>query len=108
MNLFKSKITESDITYGNTDPDEFDATFYAYDLYKQGYRGMSNAYCLVGRVDRTDWLEVLAKQRHCCVADFYNVDGSGVGDNHRDFYIRTFTKDTHTIHPRVYEKLKRL
>jgi len=103
---FKCKIREDDITYGSWDPDDVEATFTAFELMKAGYRKTSNAYCMVGRIDREDWLEVLAKERHCSVADFYNVDGSGVRDSHRDHYIRTFTKDQHTVSPKVLKLMK--
>lgn len=102
----KIKITSSDITYGSWEPDDVEAFVVAGDLMRQGYRRTSNAYCLVGRIDRADWLEVMAKSRNCSVADFYNVDGSGVSDRHRDFYIRTFTEDQHTVSPIVHRLMK--
>lgn len=103
---FKCKIKEESITYGSWDPDDVEAFVTAGDLMRQGYRKTSNAYCLVGRIDRKDWLEVLARSRRCSVADFYNVDGSGVGDQHKDFYIRTFTTDHHTVSPKVLKLMK--
>lgn len=107
MLLFKNKITEKDITYGPTNPDELLTEVHAYDLVKKGYRGISNAYCTVGRIDREDWLTVLARARHCSIADFYNVDGSGIGDHHREHYIRVFTKDTLTVHPKIYQAIRK-
>lgn len=79
----------------------------AYDLTKKGYRRTSNKYCIVARIDRDDWVEVLAKQRHCSVADFYSVDGSGIPDNHRDHYIRVFSQDQLTVSPSIYKLMKR-
>ena len=104
--MFKCKITEDDITYGPQDPDEFEATVVAYDLMKKGYRRISNAYCRISRIDRADWVDVMAKERHCSRADFYNVDGSGIGDQHRDFYIRTYSEDKLTVHPKIFRKIK--
>lgn len=106
MHNMKVKISEDDITYGPTEPDEFLATVYAKELFDLGYRKTSNAYCSVSRIDRDDWLVVLAKERHCSVADFYNVDGSGVGDQHRDHYVRSYSKDVHTVHPAIIKKMR--
>lgn len=107
MLLFKTKITDKDITYGPADPDELVAEVFAVDLTKKGYRGISNAYCIIGRIDREDWLDVMAAQRNCSRADFYNVDGSGIGDQHKEHYVRCFTKDTLTIHPMIYQRMKK-
>ncbi len=105
--MFKCKISRSDITIGPTEPeDEEQAKKVANYLMAQGYRKTSNAYCLISRVDREDWLDVLAKERRCSRADFYNVDGSGVGDQHRGHYIRVFSKDNHTVAPEVLRFMK--
>ena len=79
----KYKISLSSINYGPKDPelDDLTATTFAYELLQKGYRRTSNAYCLVSRIDRDDWLQVLAKQLNCSVADFYKMDGTGVADN---------------------------
>ena len=103
---WKVKISEDDVTYGPWDPDELTAFTIAGDLMIKGYRKTSNAYCMVSRIDREDWLDVLAGQRRCSRADFYNVDGSGVGDQHRDHYIRVFSKDTLTVSPKVLRFMK--
>lgn len=73
---------------------------------KKGYRKTSNAYCIVSRIDRDDWVEKLARERYCSVADFYNVDGTGIGDQHRDYYVRVHSKDKLTVHPRILQKMK--
>lgn len=106
MRMFKTKISVDDITYGSKDPDEVEAFMIAGELTMKGYRKVSNAYCRVARIDREDWLDVLADQRRCSRADFYNVDGSGVGDQHRDHYVRVFSKDVLTVHPRVMFLMK--
>lgn len=103
---FQYKITRDQITYGPIEPEELTAMVVAEDLTRQGYRKVSNAYCEVARIDREDWLDVLAKERRCSRADFYNVDGSGIGDQHRDYYIRVFSKDTHTVAPEVLFRMK--
>lgn len=97
----KYKIETSQITYGSTRPSLEEAMQTAQELTSLGYRKTSNAYCMVSRIDRDDWLDVLARERHCSRADFYSVDGSGVSDNHRDYYVRVHSKDTLTVHPAV-------
>jgi hypothetical protein len=105
---WKVKIKLDDITYGPKDEelDELTVMTFAHELMKQGYRKTSNAYCMVSRIDRKDWVEVMAKERHCSVADFYNLDGSGIRDSHRDHYIRCFSNDTLTVHPLIHRKMK--
>ena len=105
---FKCKIKTDDITYGpkTEDVDELTAMTFAHDLMKKGYRRTSNAYCIVSRIDCEDWIEKLARERRCSVADFYNVDGSGIGDQHRDYYIRVHSKDSLTVHPAILRKIK--
>ena len=103
---FKCKITEADITYGSWNPDDVEAFVTAGELMAKGYRKTSNAYCMVSRVDREDWLEVMAAQRNCSVADFYNIDGTGVRDSHRGHYIRVFSEDNLTVSPKVLRLMK--
>ena len=100
---YKYKINVSDITYGPTDEelDKLVATVFAKELIDRGYRRVSNAYCRVARIDREDWLTVLARDRHCSVADFYKVDGTGIGNNHRDYFCRCYSKDILTVHPSI-------
>lgn len=97
----KIKITRDQITYGDRNPDEFMAKVIASELINKGYRRTSNAHCQVSRIDREDWIEALAKQMRCCVADFYNKDGSGVGNHWRDHYVRVYSKDNLTVAPEV-------
>lgn len=104
----KIKITEDSITYGprSFDLDDVTAFTYAGDLTSKGYRRTNNAYCMVSRIDRDDWLDILARDMKCCVADFYNKDGSGVSDRWRDYYIRTYSKDTLTVSPAIHQRMK--
>ena len=100
------KITYEDITYGpKDDPDELTAVTFAYNLEESGYRRVSNAYCRVARIDREDWLDILAENRRCSRADFYNVDGSGIGDQHRDHYVRVYSKDVLVVHPAIIKHI---
>lgn len=105
--MFKVKIHPKDITHGPQvfELDELTAMLYAHDLTMQGYRRTSNAYCLLSRIDREDWLEVLARSMNTCVAHFYNLNGSGVSDRWRDHYIRSFSKDKITVSPAIHRKV---
>lgn len=103
----KVKISTDDITWGpKVALGEVETWLLAGELMNKGYRRVSNAYCRVARIDREDWLDVLARQRRCSRADFYNLDGSGISDQHRDYYIRTFSKDELTIHPEICHRVK--
>jgi len=106
MKHFNYKISRSQITFGPQEPDDVAAFVTAGHLMSLGYRKVSNAYCRVARIDREDWLDVLARERLCSRADFYNVDGSGVGNQHRDHYIRCHSKDKLTVAPEVMMKMK--
>ena len=101
--MAKIKITLDKITYGPSTPevDKLVAFMHADELMREGYRRTSHAYCHVARIDREDWLTVLAKERHLTVADFYYVDGSGIPDHHRDYYVRVHSKDVLTVHPEI-------
>lgn len=104
---WKVKITPSDITYGPKDFD-LDPTVvftFAGDLAQQGYRRTSNAFCIISRIDREDWLDVLATSMRTCVANFYNKDGSGVSDRWRDHYVRVYSKDKLTVSPSILRKI---
>lgn len=103
--MFKTKITLDNITIGSHSPTEDEVDELAQELIKQGYRRTSNAYCLVSRIDKEDWLEILSDSMKCTVARFYKRDGTGVPDGWRDHYIRCFSKDTHTVHPLVIRKI---
>ena len=103
----KAKISLDQITYGpkTETVDEVTAFTYAGELYNRGYRRTSNAYCHVSRIDREDWLDVLAEKLRCARADFYNRDGSGIADTWRDHYIRCHSKDTLTVHPSILRRI---
>ncbi len=103
---FKCKISRDQITYGPREPDELTALIIANELTEKGYRRTSNAYCTVSRIDREDWLTVLARARHCSIADFYNVDGSGISNTHRDYYVRVYSNDNLVVAPEVLMHIK--
>lgn len=98
---FKCKITMQDVTFGpNTKRvSSTVAKFVANSLLSSGYRRTSNAYSMVSRIDRPDWLEVVANDLGCAVADLYDRNGLA---SWQDYYIRVHSKDNHTIHPDVF------
>lgn len=106
---FSVKIRSEDITYGPNDisvpVDPIVVMLFAGELAKKGYRRTSNAYCMVSRIDRPDWLTVMATAMHTCVANFYKTDGSGVPNNWKDHYVRVHSKDTLTVHPDIVRKI---
>ena len=104
----KVKITLNQITYGprTTNVDELLAFTIAGELLEKGYRRVSNAYCRVARIDRDDWLDYMATQMKCCVADFYNKDGSGVPDHWRDHYVRCYSTDELVVHPEILYRIR--
>lgn len=105
-----TKITFDQITYGPKHPelDELEVFTFAGNLVKEGYVGTSNAYCIVSRVDRDDWVTKLAKIMNCCVADFYNINGGGLEERWKEHYIRVYSKDKLTVHPQIYDAMKKM
>ena len=103
---WKVKASRADITLGPKEPNELEAPVWAHKLEKDGYLRTSNAYCLVGRIDRLDWIDVLAVHMHCCNADFYMKDGSGPSEQWKHHYIRAFTEDKHTVAPEISSKMR--
>ena len=101
--MFNIKISLDQITYGpkTEHVDPLVAITYARQLEKDGYRKTSHAYCRVNRIDRDDWLDLLALRLNCCRADFYKLDGSGIDNSWRDHYVRCFSEDGHTVHPAI-------
>ena len=89
-----------------TAQDELTAFLKAGDLTQKGYRKISNKYKIVSRIDRDDWMDVLAKKLNCCRADFYMLDGSGIADNWKDHYIRVYSEDKLTVSPEIYKLMK--
>ena len=106
--MARCKISLDQITYGPNTPeiDKLVALMHATTLMKEGYRRISNAYCHVARIDRDDWVTVLAKERFLTIADFHNVDGTGIPDHHRDYYVRVHSKDVLTVHPEISRLVK--
>lgn len=106
---FKVKIQDRDITFGPNDlsvpVDPLVVMTLVKELTDKGYRRTSNAYCHISRIDRPDWLTVMATAMHTCVANFYNTDGSGVPNSWKNHYVRSYSEDNHTVHPDIVRKI---
>ena len=62
----------------------------------QGYRKISNKHRIVARIDREDWVHVLAKSMRRAVADFYEPNGQ-VSSHWADHYRRCHSSDKLTL-----------
>lgn len=104
-----TKISLDQITFGPKHQvlDELEIFTVAGQLVREGYIGVSNAYCIIKRVDRDDWLQRLAKNMHLCVADFHNINTGVLEERWREHYIRVYSKDEHTVHPQIYDAMKK-
>ena len=70
------------------------------ELISQGYRRTSRAFGIVSRIDRKDWVEVLARRFMCNVADMDLTTGSD-----QDFYRRVCSKDKLQLDPKLALKI---
>lgn len=93
--------------FNNMASEELEVFMAASELNRMGYRKISNKYKLVARIDRDDWMDILAKQLNCCRADFYKLDGSGISNTWKDHYVRVYSEDKLTVSQEVYSKMER-
>lgn len=78
----------------------------AEELIARGYVKVSNAYGLVSRIDRPDWIEFLAQHYGRAPADFCKiVDGRLVPSPNWGAHYLQFSKDTHTV---KYETMRQM
>lgn len=105
-----TKISKDQITYGPTHAvlDEVEIFLHAGTLNREGWVGTSNAYCRIKRIDRDDWVQVLAKNLRCAPADFYVPGDNKPADNWKEHYLRCYSKEQHTVHPQIYDALKKM
>ena len=78
--------------------------YTAKDLAAKGYRCVSRKYNTLARVDRSDWLSVLAKQMNLAVADYYNPSGK-LSSHWCDHYRRCVSKDKVVVSPEVCKQI---
>lgn len=76
----------------------------ARELTLRGYRRVSNRHRMVSRIDRPDWVEVLAKKLHRSPAELYLPDGR-ISPSWCDFYRRVHSKDTLVVSQEVYRQI---
>jgi hypothetical protein len=67
------------------------------ELIAKGYRRISNAYCLVARIDRPDWLKILAMHLHRSVAEFYIEGTEEISNRWPNYYRRVLSEDVLTL-----------
>jgi len=85
----------------------------AQQLFDRGYTGVSNKYRMIVRIDRPDWIEVLARKYRKAPADFYVRDDTGFVTESTgrwgEHYATMFSLDkVEDVHPDTYNELKRL
>jgi len=69
----------------------------AEELVARGYRRTSNAYGLISRIDRPDWVEYMAEKMGRAPADFYNRATGKVDGMWCDHYRAVYSMDTHIV-----------
>lgn len=74
-------------------------------LIKRGYRRVSNKYGRVARIDRPDWVQVLAIRLHRAPADFYVPGEPNPTGSWCDFYRRTYSEDVLEMDPTLAQKI---
>jgi hypothetical protein len=62
-------------------------------LIAAGYRRTSNRYRIVSRIDRSDWVEILARHLHRAPADFYVPGEHSPSADWCDYYRRCLSAD---------------
>lgn len=106
----KTKITMEHITYGPKDQflDDTVVFLHAGTLVKEGWYGVSNAYCCLKRVDRDDWVIELARQLRRTPADFYVPGEIEPAQHWKEHYLRCYSEDEITVHPQIYDAMKKM
>lgn len=85
----------------NPKPSNLDAE----TLLSRGYRRVSNAHQMVSRIDRPDWVEVMASQMRRAPADFYVKETGEVSASWADHYRRVYSKDVLYVAPEVAKEV---
>ena len=69
----------------------------AEELIRRGYRRISNAYGNISRIDRPDWITLLALHLRRAPSDFYKPGDFVPQGNWCDYYRSTLSKDVNTV-----------
>lgn len=75
-------------------------TMTAEELIARGYRRTSNAYALVTRIDRPDWLNFMAKKMRCSEGRFLQLSETAppqVDGRWASHYRGVYSEDEHTV-----------
>lgn len=78
--------------------------FTVEELIARGYRKVSNKYGRLSRIDRPDWLHLLAVHLGRAPADFYVPGAEKPAGNWCDYYRRVLSKDKVDIDPQLARK----
>lgn len=71
----------------------------------RGYRKVSNKYKLVARIDRPDWIDVLARSMRRSPAEFYVPGESLPAISWCDQYRRVYSKDQLKLSSEEFKKV---
>lgn len=71
----------------------------------RGYRRTSNKHRMVSRIDRADWIAVLARHLNRAPADLYEPGATKVAGNWCDHYRRCLSRDTLTLSEAEFRKV---
>jgi hypothetical protein len=74
------------------------------ELIARGYRRTSRRHCLVSRIDRQDWKDVLSQHLNSERAEL-DKRIRGFPGMWEDFYRRVLSKDTLTVSPDILLKV---
>lgn len=97
------------ITYGPIDPDTETAQLIATELIGKGYFRTSNAFQTVSRIDRIDWMKVLAREMRCSVVSWTNEYNQLCQNSQHQWkmqYIRIHSNDHLTVDSKVFRLMK--
>lgn len=76
-------------------------------LRNAGYVGVSNRHLLIARIDREDWLIVMATALRRAPADFYVPGAKEPAHNWADHYRRCFSGDKMPVTADIYRLMPR-
>jgi hypothetical protein len=75
------------------------------DLVKAGYRRVSNKHRLIARIDREDWLTLMAQALKKAPADFYVPGAEKPAGNWCDWYRRCMSRDVLKIDASIIKQV---
>jgi len=76
-------------------------------LAAKGYRRISAKHGTVARIDRPDWVDVLAEKLRRSPAEFYLPGETRPAEHWAEHYLRCFSKDVWSMSPDEARELRR-